>query len=112
MRLFAIAANNGTSPMSDNIDGFFQAIFGFFENLAEIGERWGGPWGWLFPTFVALFVIFAFFAGFQSVFSLSSDKIKPFFVFALAIIALLAFVAIRGDSDQNANSNGMAVVSD
>ncbi len=109
MRFFATASDGS---MSDNIDGFFQAIFGIFENLAEIGEGWGDPWGWLFPTFVALFVVFAFFAGFQSVFSLSSDKVKPFFVFALAIIALLAFVALRGDENQNATSNGLAVLSD
>ncbi len=109
MRFFATASDGS---MSDNIDGFFQAIFGIFENLAEIGEGWGDPWGWLFPTVVALFVVFAFFAGFQSVFSLSSDKVKPFFVFALAIIALLAFVALRGDENQNATSNGLAVLSD
>lgn len=109
MRFFATASDGS---MSDNIDSIFQSIFGLFENLAEIGEGWGDPWGWLFPTFVALFVVFAFFAGFQSVFSLSSDKVKPFFVFALAIIALLAFVAIRGDDAQNATSNGLAVLSD
>ncbi len=107
MRFFATASDGS---MSDNIDAFFRAIFGIFESLAEIGEGWGEPWGWLFPTFVALFVVLAFFAGFQSVFGLSSDKVKPFFVFALAIIALLAFVAIRGDEDQNATSNSLAVL--
>lgn len=112
MRLLATAATIGSNSTSENIDNFFQAIFGLFENLAEIGEGWGEPWGWLFPTFVALFVVLAFFAGFQSVFGLSEAKIKPFFVFALAIIALLAFVAIRGDTDQNATSNGMAILSD
>ncbi|MEL6983691.1 MAG: hypothetical protein AAFO29_14805 [Actinomycetota bacterium] len=109
MRLFATATDGTTS---ENIDRIFDGIFGIFDNLAEVGAGWGGPWEWLFPTFVALFVVLAFFAGFQSVFSLSSDKIKPFFVFALAVIAILAFVAIRGDADQNATSNGLAVLSD
>ncbi len=98
--------------MSDNISDIFQAIFGLFENLADIGAGWGEPWNWLFPVLVGLFIVLASFAGFRFVFDISAGPTQKLFLFALAIVALLAFVALRGDEGQNATSNGMAVLTE
>lgn len=112
MRLFASAANDESGPMMDNLNNVLDGIFGLFENLATMGESWGEPWDWLFPTLVALFIVLAFFAGFRFVFDISAKPTQKLFLFTLAIVALLAFVALRGDPDQNATSNGMAVLAD
>jgi len=110
MRLFATASE--PDSMRDNLNDMLHAIFGLFEDLAEMGETWGEPWSWLFPTLVALFVVLAFFAGFRFVFDISAKPTQKLFLAALAIVALLAFMAIRGDENQNATSNGLAVLSD
>ena len=100
MFVLAAAIFGAEQDMTENVDGLFDSIFGIFENLIEIGEGWGEPWGWLFPTLVALGVVLAFAAGIQSVFSTSASKIRPIFVFALAVVGLLAFAAMR-EAEEN-----------
>jgi len=110
MRFFATASE--PDSMRDSLNNIIHSIVNIFEDFVAMGESWGEPWDVVFPVFLALFLGLAFFGGFRYVFDLSANKAKPFFVFALAIVALLAFMAIRNEADQNATSNGLAVLSD
>jgi hypothetical protein len=112
MRLFATAASDGSDPMMDNLNDIIHSIVGLFQNFVTMGESWGEPWDFVFPAFLALFFALAFFHGFRHVFFLSAKKTRPVFLFALLVVAVLVFSAIRNDADQNATSNGLAVLGD
>lgn len=88
-------------PMEDNLNNLLQAVFALFRNLSDIGETWGSPWGWLFPTLVALGTALAFVAGIRYVFDASQGQIKGWFTVAVLVVGFLVFAAIfqNGQSD-------------
>lgn len=97
-------------PMEDNLNNLLQAVFALFRNLSDIGDTWGDPWGWLFPTLVALGTALAFVAGIRYVFEASQGQIRGWFMLAVVVVAFLAFAAIfqNGRDDAGAEDPALA----
>lgn len=95
-------------------DDAFTPIIEFFQAATRQGERWGSPWGILFPAFLALFFAVALFGGLRYAAQKVQEQITPWLAIIVLITGILLLAAFNSErlSTLNDDPAGAAVVTE